>query len=469
MDTTAQSRHKVIRTILSLAIIFLLLHLANRTDILSNLTRPIVVGLLKGLGFYAVDQAGYLSLGRLMVPWTRDCAGLNVLMVLWAVILWTNRNQPLTLRYGLRLFLAIPVAFAANVCRIITLITYRQAFYPAIESPQLHYFIGFLWLIPFLGLFVPRAGRKFSCYLLETFFLAAILSLLAPFVQAPGGSVVALSALMLLSQSRYENAHSLKSHVMFAVWLVAALFITLTSMESLWIPWMLLCPNFVSPFYASLVIRPILLAGTIPLVAMQFFPQIVILAAAILLGWKMFKEHHEPVSFPPSDKAFHFGLLLELGLAAMFLLPFIASSLKGMGSERIIPPPGIRARALDMNSFQIRLVGQSPDIELLWYGPYGEGRHHSLPVCMRYRGITLRPSGEISEVMTDGQRWMREFFFLRGEPVMSYGDYLMRTFLPLSPAGVHLIASAMTNTMSSRSFADATDQLARQLLTYQRP
>ena len=85
MDPGNQSRRQIVRSVISLSLVFGLLHLANSSDILSDLTRPLVVGLLQFLGHAASDQEGYLIVGRLQIPWTRDCAGLNVLTILWAV------------------------------------------------------------------------------------------------------------------------------------------------------------------------------------------------------------------------------------------------------------------------------------------------------------------------------------------------------------------------------------------------
>src|SRR6185436_7425570 len=111
----------------------------------------------------------------------------------------------------------------------------------------------------------------------------------------------------------------------------------------------------------------------------------------------------------------------------------------------------------------MRFVGQSPDIEFTWYGPQGRGRHHSLPVCMRFRGVVLSPSTENPAVLTDGRRWMREFFLHRGKLLTSYREYLRATFAPWSPAGVHVIVAAPVNSMSTQMFAAQSERLAQEL------
>lgn len=46
---------------------------------------------------------------------------------------------------------------------------------------------------------------------------------------------------------------------------------------------------------------------------------------------------------------------------------------------------------------------------------------------------------------------------------MDYSAYLGSTFLPWSPAGVHIIASAPVDSISARLFAASALQLANQL------
>lgn len=121
------------------------------------------------------------------------------------------------------------------------------------------------------------------------------------------------------------------------------------------------------------------------------------------------------------------------------------------------------AREIAANTFELRLVGQPGNVDLVWYGPSGDGRHHTLPVCMLYRGITLKPSDTEPSVLTDGKVWMREFFLQRGSLMDDYPAYVRNTFLPWSTAGVHVIASASTDSQSAEAFANSTVQLATQL------
>jgi exosortase/archaeosortase family protein len=452
----------VIRAVLALAAVFGLLHLAGSTDVLSDLTRPLVVGVLQLAGVAAVDQGGHLAVGSLRVPWTRDCAGLNVLAVLWAVALWTSRADPLSLRTGAKLALAVPVAFAANVARILTLIGYRTAFFPEVESAQLHYFIGFLWVLPFLGLWLPRDGGGGKALRLGTLFLAVALALVAPQVGAPGGSLVALCTLLLLAASRLA-APVRPARWAGAAWLAAAFLIAASSMESLWIPWLLLCPWFVEPRLPRSPSGAVLLLGTIPLVAMHPVGRAAIVVAA---AWHAWHARREAATAPAGAEAAPGGTtrrrLAEAGLASAVILPLLAPLLAAGHRPRPAAPPGVMARPIDATGYSLRLVGQSPEIELAWFFPGGEGRHHTLPVCLRYRGVALHPTGE-DGVMTDGKRYMREFFLLRDELLADYPSYVRRTFAPFASPGVHLIASVPVEAMGARSFAATARTLAGEL------
>jgi hypothetical protein len=74
----------------------------------------------------------------------------------------------------------------------------------------------------------------------------------------------------------------------------------------------------------------------------------------------------------------------------------------------------------------------------------------------------VTPSAE-EGVMSDGRRWMREFFVHDGVMLADYGSYLRRTFRPFSSPGVHIVMSAPVESMSAASFAHVTGTIAREL------
>lgn len=121
------------------------------------------------------------------------------------------------------------------------------------------------------------------------------------------------------------------------------------------------------------------------------------------------------------------------------------------------------SKQLTFNSYQLRLTGQPADIRMYWYGAFGDGRHHSLVSCMRFRGLILAPTPGQEEVMTDGKMWMRDFFIHEGELKSSYGDYLLASFSPFAAPGVHVILDAPAASMSAAYFARASDELAAKL------
>jgi hypothetical protein len=72
------------------------------------------------------------------------------------------------------------------------------------------------------------------------------------------------------------------------------------------------------------------------------------------------------------------------------VLPF-AMPLLVAGEHELQPPPsGMMARKIAFNSYQIQMAGQAADISSFWFGPFGDGRHHALVSCMKYRGIDLQ-------------------------------------------------------------------------------
>lgn len=465
MDQGTPRTIKVIRTLAALAAVFALLNLAGSKDWLSDFTRPFVVGCLNLVGIAATTSAGELVIGRLHVPWTRDCAGLNILTMLWAITLWVNRAEPISRRFWLRLALGLPAAYLANIARIFTLIAYRHAVYPNVESPQLHYFIGFLWVMPCLPFFVPRAGREFGRYFLETLFLVTALSLVSPYVQAPGGSLVTLAVLLLLAKSRFAPMLAPGHWLLAAIWIASAIFIALANMESLWLPWLLLCPWFVPAGFQRAPASWVLVLATIPLFAMHPIAGWLVALAALVEVWGLMRSDSNLDSAESTRSSTNWasGFLVPGGLILLFLTPFVVSTLGGLLRPNLRPPPGVMARELAAETFELRLVGQPGNVDLVWYGPSGDGRHHTLSVCMRYRGIVLQPSGTVPSVLTDGKVWMREFFLQRGSLLIDYRAYIQNTFLPWTPAGVHVIASAATESMSAEAFASSILDLATQL------
>ena len=445
--------------LLLLGAIFLLLHLANLTEALSYVSRPLVAAVAGAFGLEAVDRGADIVIGNLVMPWTQDCSGVNTLVILWGITLWTNRERAFDRTLLLRLLLCVPAALLANTLRILTLAAYRYAFFPAWESEELHYLIGLLWLIPFLFAFVDDLRHMDRGRWIEILYLSLTLALLAPAIFSPGGSLVALCTLFYLAHSRVSAPAPGALRLAYLAWVLAAGLIAWADMESLWIAWLLLCPRLVATPLLFSGAGLIILSGTVSLLAMRPGWQVVVGCAIAWQSYRMLAERGDP----PPAAAPRLGPVEPAAMALLGIAPFVLAGLIGVKHPVEQPPGGAMLRQLTFNSYQISLAGQPPGIRAYWYGAFGDGRHHALASCMRFRGVILEPVAGQQEVMRGAGLWMCDFFIHEGAFKASYGDYLLASFSPFSSPGVHLILDASTSSMSAAYFARTSDQLARRI------
>lgn len=460
MAESTQERHQVIRTFVAFGLLYALIHAADSGDYLSAATRPAVVWLLNVAGVTAANQGTHLLAGKLTMPWTRDCAGLNIFALLLALALWLNRREAGVWRYILRAIVAVPAAFVANVCRILTVVAIRLVSYPVVESPALHYFIGFLWLVPVFPLVVPRQGRNPAPYLAEMLYWITALSVLSPFVPAPGGTTVALCSLLLLGPSRYRPLEGRHFYPLMAAWALGGIAIGAAAMESLWIAWLVLFPVFAPKAALSSPAGWLLVAGSIPVVAMLPGAPWIVLAAA---AWFVACWLRKPAVAAPAKPGPAANTFKPLLAGLLVLLPFVSALLSTLPGKAEPPPRGMMCEPLAGNAYRLLLVGQMPDIDVVWYSPFGRERHHTLAVCMQYRGIQLTAAQGVPDVLKSGQAWMCEYFIHRGRLVRNYRDYLRSSLLPFSSPGVHLILSAPSDSMTADRFKRLCDGLATQI------
>ena len=456
--------------ILSLGLVALLAQLSQAKDAFGGLARPVILSALNGLGIRASDSGTFLSIGHLEVPWSRDCAGLNLLVILLAVAIWVNRHERLGARYWLRLASTIPAAVAANVARIFTIIAYRHFFYPAVESPQLHYFFGLLWLVPFAIMVMPKDARPRSAHIFELLHTASVVALLSPMVDGPGGIGLTLAVVFGLAHCRLPEKISAVRLAVFVAWLAAAGGIVWIGMDSFWMPWLLACPLLANPAWLLRPAGAVLLLASHPMFALIPGGQAVAWIAICLAAWRQFSPC-EPAPISPEKPVAQSAASIcqAVGILA-FILPFLSSSLFGAGDpSRYLPPAGVERRKIPGDGFQLQLPGQSDDIGLFWYMPSGRQRHHTVKICMKYRGIDLHPSDENADVMTDGKYWMREFFIQDGHLLDSHLDYVKSTIGPGKSPGVHLIFVAMKDPMSAGDFDRAANTLAARLMASNPP
>ncbi|OYW77324.1 MAG: hypothetical protein B7Z37_04575 [Verrucomicrobia bacterium 12-59-8] len=444
------------RTALAAAFITLALHLAQSRDLLVDFTRPVVMASLRWLGINAIDRGEVMVVGHLHVPWTRDCAGINLLLILLALTVWVNRQERSSRSFWLRIVSMVPAALAANVLRVLSLIAYRMLAYPGIESPQTHYFIGFLWLVPFVALITPKDHRPRSAGIMETLQAAAVVSLLAPMSGTPNAELVTLAAVTWLSRCRVRET----SAWLLLAWIASGIGVAIVSMESFWLPWLLLCPLLVN--WRQLRVPAIIcLACAHSLIAMQ--PWAWWLATAGLATAWLSGRGVTPTNRDARHESLQYPSLTEQGaFFAALALPFLASTLLSLGQESWKPPVSVEARSMNQNGYEIRLHGQPDHIGLACYVAASRDRHHTVKVCLKYRGIEVVSVENCPLVFTAGRHWFREFFLQDQALLPDYSAYVQRTFRPWSDPGVHLIFVSLREKQSASEFSAACEQLAHQ-------
>ena len=184
----------------------------------------------------------------------------------------------------MRLLACIPLALLVNLARVMSVAAYHITFYPDWESPQLHYFAGFAFLLPCVPFLVSAARHCDRLYWLELLYLATALSLVTPLILMPGGALLALCSFVYLAQSQCKDwCHAGASWLIFPwlmlLWLMVGVAIALAASESLWIPWLLLAPTLVNQ---TLLTRPegwLILPGTISALAMHDVWKIVVMGS----------------------------------------------------------------------------------------------------------------------------------------------------------------------------------------------
>jgi len=438
--------------------ILMLMHFSRLFAALPDLSRNLVVIVANLFGMAATNSGHEIQLGSLVLPWTQDCSGFHTLVFLWAVTLWANRDTAPGLTLFTRLILCLPMALIANTLRVFCIAGYRYIYYPDWESPQLHYFIGFLCTLPFMALMVSRFQHRSVAYWLELLYMASVFALVAPLIFAPGGSLVSLCAFFFLARSRFTGASGKTPILVLLAWLLAAVVIAHSRTESLWLPWLLVAPQFVDRKLLRSVPVIVILTGTLPLLSSNILFAILVSVALLFEFYRLYKGNF---IFPASTNS-PAGPAVFACVAGL-IAPFFLSQLVGI-TQLVEPPPrGIMSDQLSFNSFLVRTIGQTPDITSFWFGAFADGRHHSLVSCMKFRGINLQPVENTSDTYEGEGKWMKEYFIHEGEILDSYSDYLLASFSPFSSPGVHLIYESSSTAMSAGYFEQETKVMAHRL------
>lgn len=451
------------RWLLPVAVVVLLAKFSVAKDAFAYFSRPVVVGVINLFGGNAVDHGATITVGRLDVPWSGDCAGLNLLILLLAVAVWMNRHEPMGMRYWTRILLMVPAAAISNVLRIFMILLYREIQYPAVESPQLHYFFGLMLLVPFSLLAMPKSTRSFSSRLFELLHVAAVIALLAPNAVGAEGAALTIAVVLGLSNCRLPERLSRARLGCFGLWLLSAAAIAYSGMESFWLPWLLLCPLVCDPRWVFSLPGALVTLASHRLVFLLPGGEWAVWAVIGYAVWVKFSEDDPaapPVGAPRSWT--RGGKAVAACSALLFPLPFLSSTLLAGKKEIWNPPAGALVQTIP-GGIMVSLPGQTDEIGVIWYDSQGSERHHKLAICLKYRGIELAPSDEAPEVFTDGTYWMKEYFLQGGELIQSHRDYVLSTLGPGTSAGVHLILVSKKTSMGAADFSTKAGRISQEL------
>ena len=438
------------------------------SEIFGDVTKPIVIGILGLLGVNGEDLGHSMIVAHLEIPWHRDCAGVNLALVLLAVFAWLHRTQVQDRKFWLKFSLLFTAALAANILRVFMLIGYRLILYPEVESPQMHYFLGYLSMIPFALLLLPHHTRAKKYLWFELIYTSSIFGLLSPLLILPGHWVTAIGVIVCLIQTKFVECIRRRALIASTLWLLLAAAIAWIGIESLWLPWLLACPILCRLRWISSPIGVACLATACPifiLIPSHELIAIGIFAAAFLVSHnkteiKVFKTHafQERVSLPIER-----ATCVCLGAAMLF--PFISSLLFLEKTEASEPPTEVWKMEITGAGYHIRTPEQPKHLSLLWYKPQGSDRHHALEVCLKYRGTILEQT-EYADVQTDGDHWFREYFIVEGELIASHQDYLISTLGFRKNPGVHLIFVAQKAVIDAGEFNKDCIAVANELKSY---
>jgi hypothetical protein len=252
--------------------------------------------------------------------------------------------------------------------------------------------------------------------------------------------------LLLLATRKYQGFETVPL-IWTGGWLFIGVLLGASAMEGLWLPWLLVCPVFLGSQWRRAPESLLIVAGTAPVVAMFETSQVVVCLASFVFFLRLLRGS-SPDNTIAEDRR------LAMTVSGVFvLLPFLLPLVMERDREIILPPSGAPSVSVAFNTWQVRMPTQSADIRTFWFGPFGDGRHHSLVSCMKFRGIDLEPVKDAPGVYEGSGNWMAEYFIYRGELVDSYGEYLLLSLIPFSTAGVHLILESSTDSVSAAYFS----------------
>jgi len=422
---------------------------------LSMGTRHLLCRLFGGDVVNAGMPSEPLLLGTISLPWSEACSGMSTLWVLVGVVLWTNWDSTPTRLLAL-LVSCVPLTLALNLARVALIAVYRFAFYPAWEGEHLHYLFGLLTIAPAVML-ITRGRYPARVAPAKLAYLVCVLALASAEFDSPGGMWVLGASVGVLLPILLDERPTQVSPLAAGAWLLLALLIGAARAESLWLPWLLVSPWFQSWQRFSWT-TVCLLPGTVPMIALQWPVQVLVLTAGSWRTWQLWQaDLPDPQPAPDQSTRWLSGGVLTLAL------PFLAAPLLSLPVDSVLPPSTVMRKPMGPGSFLIRAVGQTPSISVMWFGSGAAGRHHALQNCLRFKGVSTQIVQHDPLILETPTSYLRESFVLDGRRIDSYRAYALRCLPPFTSSGAHLIVEGRKDRCDLAVFAQESEEVLRQL------
>ena len=456
--------------LLPIFVIILLVFLNPYQDILSMFLKPMVIGALQIIGVPAENLGNVLLVDNMEIPWSRDCSGFNQLLLLLGLVIWMRRHDLWKMETARIIAWAIPAALIANVARILTILKYRSLWYPQAESPEMHYLIGLVWILPFAALLLPTNHKKYISTWIELAHAVIVVSLLAPMVGAGESLAMASAAVLILAMGNIPQQWNPKRIVALVGWIVVGIGIATIRMGSFWLQWLLICPLMAQPAWFRKPRIIALILSTHPLFDLLPGGEWITWG---LVGWSVWSDFLAPVNshnkvMDVATKAlFPAGKLLSSSVITVSIImlsaPFVTPLLEV--SNTALPSPPAIAEKLPIPGLgsELKLPGQPDTLGILWYTPSSYDRHHKLPVCMKYRGIHLEDVEGHPALWTDGTHWFREFFIQDKNLIPTHLQYVKATLGFSASPGIHLVFVARVSDMNGDTFAKLANSYSKEI------
>jgi exosortase/archaeosortase family protein len=447
------------RFLITILLVVIVLESDSVIHLFSTGSATIIVFLFELFGFNAQFQGSNIVFGDLAVPWTEDCSGINSLLILWGVVIWSKVGNKYSTRFFMLLLGCLPAALLANTIRVLCIISYRTLLYPEIEPQELHFLFGFLSIIPFIILLNYLTGNLSPFNWSQLIHICVILSLTTPLYYAPGGLILFTCVIYCLIMNYTQSGISYNKGILLS-WLMSAFLIAFINMESLWLVWLLIWPQMLSKNLFKSATGWIILSGTIQPLAMMEIWQWVIIFALLWETQQYIKSSGYKFNFTPGNSR---KKILQPFISIFFFLPIFIPLINVSVSASAPLPRGMIYEKLSGDGYRIYLIGQPNDVNVYLFEANNNDRHHPLASCMRFKGVTLTSIGEYSGVYETNDKYMREYFINKNGIIMNYYDYVFATINPFSDAGIHVITESKKENLNLEYFSETSNKMVEEI------